>query len=210
MAKKSNMEDLRRLISIGKEKGYLTYDEVNSVLPDELVSSEKIDDMMMIFDEMEIEVVDSSQEAKMLKDKIEKEGEAADKEDQVLALEEDTGGRVTDPVKMYLREMGMVCLLTREGEVEIAKRIERGEEEVIDAIIATPIGVRKILNLRDKIALEKLRVRDILKNVDEDFVEYTSAEEDKEKESLLELLEEVQQLYEENLKLEELVLTNKA
>jgi RNA polymerase primary sigma factor len=210
MAKKSNMEDLRRLISIGKEKGYLTYDEVNSVLPDELVSSEKIDDMMMIFDEMEIEVVDSSEEAKMLKDKIEKEGEAADKEDQVLALEEDTGGRVTDPVKMYLREMGMVCLLTREGEVEIAKRIERGEEEVIDAIIATPIGVRKILNLREKIALEKLRVRDVLKNLDEDFVEYTSAEEDKERERLLELLEEVQQLYEENLKLEELVLTNRA
>ena len=210
MAKKSNMEDLRRLISIGKEKGYLTYDEVNSVLPDELVSSEKIDDMMMIFDEMEIEVVDSSQEAKMLKDKIEKEDEAADKEDQVLALEEDTGGRVTDPVKMYLREMGMVCLLTREGEVEIAKRIERGEEEVLDAIIATPIGVRKILNLREKIALEKLRVRDVLKNVDEDFVEYTSAEEDKEKERLLELLEEVQQLYEENLKLEELFLTNRA
>ena len=209
MAKKSNMEDLRRLISIGKEKGYLTYDEVNSVLPDELVSSEKIDDMMMIFDEMEIEVVDSSQEAKMLKDKIEKEGEAADKENQVLALEEDTGGRVTDPVKMYLREMGMVCLLTREGEVEIAKRIERGEQEVIDAIIATPIGVRKILNLREKIALEKLRVRDVLKNLDEDFVEYTSAEEDKEKERLLELLEEVQQLYEENVKLEEIVLTNR-
>ena len=210
MAKKSSMEDLRRLISIGKEKGYLTYDEVNSVLPDELVSSEKIDDMMMIFDEMDIEVVDSSQEAKMLKDKIEKDGEAADKGDQVLALEEDTGGRVTDPVKMYLREMGMVCLLTREGEVEIAKRIERGEEEVIDAIIATPIGVRAILNLREKIALEKLRVRDVLKNLDEDFEEYTSAEEDKEKERLLELLEEIQQLYEENLKMEEFILTSSA
>jgi len=210
MAKKSSMEDLRRLISIGKEKGYLTYDEVNSVLPDELVSSERLDDMMMIFDEMDIEVVDSSQEAKMLKDKIEKDSEAADKGDQVLALEEDTGGRVTDPVKMYLREMGMVCLLTREGEVEIAKRIERGEEEVIDAIIATPIGVRKILNLREKIALEKLRVRDVLKNLDEEFVEYTSAEEDKEKERLLELLEEVQQLYEENLKMEEFILTSRA
>ncbi|MGD8530897.1 MAG: RNA polymerase sigma factor RpoD, partial [Syntrophobacterales bacterium] len=97
-----------------------------------------------------------------------------------------------------------------EGEVEIAKLIERGEEEVIDAIIATPIGVRKILNLREKIALEKLRVRDVLKNLDEDFVEYTSAEEDKEKERLLELLEEVQHLYEENLKLEKLVLTNRA
>ena len=210
MAKKSSMEDLRRLVSIGKEKGYLTYDEVNSVLPDELVSSERLDDMMMIFDEMDIEVVDSSQEAKILKDKIEKDGEAADKGDQVLALEEDTGGRVTDPVKMYLREMGMVCLLTREGEVEIAKRIERGEEEVIDAIIATPIGVRKILNLRERITLEKLRVRDVLKNLDEEFVEYTSAEEDKEKERLLELLEEVQRLYEENLKMEEFILTSRA
>ena len=117
---------------------------------------------------------------------------------------------MTDPVKMYLREMGMVCLLTREGEVEIAKRIERGEEEVIDAIIATPIGVRKILNLREKIALEKLRVRDVLKNLDEDFEEYSSEEEDKEKERLIELLEEVQQLYEENLKMEELILTSSA
>ena len=210
MAKKRNMEDLRRLISMGKEKGYLTYDEVNSILPDELVSSEKIDDMMMIFDEMDIEVVDSSQQAKMLKEKIEKDGEDIDEEDQALPLEDDSGGRVTDPVKMYLREMGMVCLLTREGEVEIAKRIERGEEEVIDAIIATPIGVREILNLREKIALEKLRVRDVLKNLDEDFEEYSSEEEDKEKERLIELLEEVQQLYEENLKMEEFILTSRA
>ncbi|MGB6380865.1 MAG: RNA polymerase sigma factor RpoD [Syntrophobacteria bacterium] len=210
MAKKRNMEDLRRLISMGKERGYLTYDEVNSILPDELVSSEKIDDMMMIFDEMDIEVVDSSQQAKMLKEKIEKDGEDIDEEDQALPLEDDSGGRVTDPVKMYLREMGMVCLLTREGEVEIAKRIERGEEEVIDAIIATPIGVRKILNLREKIALEKLRVRDVLKNLDEDFEEYSSEEEDKEKERLIELLEEVQQLYEENLKMEELILRSSA
>ena len=210
MAKKRNMEDLRRLISMGKERGYLTYDEVNSILPDELVSSEKIDDMMMIFDEMDIEVVDSSQQAKMLKEKIEKDGEDIDEEDQALPLEDDSGGRVTDPVKMYLREMGMVCLLTREGEVEIAKRIERGEEEVIDAIIATPIGVRKILNLREKIALEKLRVRDVLKNLDEDIEEYSSEEEDKEKERLIELLEEVQQLYEENLKMEELILTSSA
>jgi RNA polymerase primary sigma factor len=210
MAKKSNMEDLRRLISMGKEKGYLTYDEVNSVLPDELVCSEKIDDMMMIFDEMDIEIVDSSQQVKMLKEKIEKDGEAIEEGDRALPLDDDSGGRVTDPVKMYLREMGMVCLLTREGEVEIAKRIERGEDEVIDAIIATPIGVRVILNLREKIALEKLRVRDVLKNLDEDFEEYTSAEEDKEKERLIELLEEIQQLYEENLKMEEFILTSSA
>ena len=206
MAKKSNMEDLRRLISIGKEKGYLTYDEVNSALPEELVSSEKIDDMMMIFDEMDIEIIDSSQKGKVLKEKLDKDAERMDEEEDALPLEEDAGGRVTDPVKMYLREMGMVCLLTREGEVEIAKRIEQGEEEVIDAIIDTPIGVKEILNLREKIAQDKLRVRDVLKNLDEDFEEYSKVEEDQEKEQLLQLLEEVQRMYEENSKREELIL----
>jgi len=207
MAKKSNMEDLRRLISIGKEKGYLTYDEVNSVLPDDLVSPEKIDDMMMIFDEMDIEIVDSSQDAKVLKEKIEEEAESIDEPDSGLRLEEEAGGRVTDPVKMYLREMGMVCLLTREGEVQIAKRIEQGEQETIDAIMATPIGIREILGLRGKIAQEKLRVRDVLKNLDEDLDEHASVEEDKEKERLLQLLEEVQQLYEENLRVDQLILS---
>ncbi len=203
MAKKSNMEDLRRLISIGKEKGYLTYDEVNSALPDELVSAEKIDDMMMIFDEMDIEIIDSSQKAKMLKEKMEKDADSVDKESAALRIEEDTGGRVTDPVKMYLREMGMVCLLTREGEVQIAKRIEQGEQEVIDAIISTPVGVREIFDLREKIAHDRLRVRDVLKNLDEDLDDYESLEDNQEKSKLLELLEEIQQLYEENLKAEE-------
>ncbi|MGD8371781.1 MAG: RNA polymerase sigma factor RpoD [Syntrophobacterales bacterium] len=208
MAKKSNMEDLRRLISIGKEKGFLTYDEVNSALPDELVSSERIDDMMMIFDEMDIEIVDSSQKAKVLKEKIEKDSDRVEEEEDDLRLDEDSGGRVTDPVKMYLREMGMVCLLTREGEVQIAKRIEQGEQEVIDAIIATPLGVREILDLRQKIAQDKLRVRDVLKNLDEDLDEYSSAEEeDKEKQSLIQLLDEVTRFYEETLEAELLILS---
>ena len=205
MAKKSNMEDLRQLISIGKEKGYLTYDEVNSVLPEDLVTSEKLDDMMMIFDEMDIEIIDSSQQAKMLKEKIEKDAKSVDEQSAALRLEEDTGGRVTDPVKMYLREMGMVCLLTREGEVQIAKRIEQGEQEVIDAIIDTPFGVREIFDLREKIAQDRLRVRDVLKNLEEDLEDYASVEEDKEKVKLIELLEEIQQLYEDNLKAEELI-----
>lgn len=203
MAKKANMEELRRLISIGKEKGYLTYDEVNSVLPDDLVSSEKIEDMMMILDEMDIEIVDSSQKVKLLKEKVDKETESIDEDDSNLRLEEEASGRVTDPVKMYLREMGMVCLLTREGEVQIAKRIEQGEQEVVDAIIDTPIGIREILDLREKIAQEELRVPDVLKHLDEDLDEYSSVEEDQEKERLLQLLEEVQQLYEANLKVEE-------
>ncbi|HVO84696.1 MAG TPA: RNA polymerase sigma factor region1.1 domain-containing protein, partial [Syntrophobacteria bacterium] len=158
MAKKTDMEDLKRLISMGKEKGYLTFDEVNDALPDDLVDSDKLDDMMMIFDEMDIAIVDTSQKVKVLKEKIEKEAGTIEEEEEELRLEEDDqGGRVTDPVKMYLREMGMVCLLTREGEVEIAKRIEQGEQEVIDAIIATPVGVREILGLREKITQSRLR-----------------------------------------------------
>jgi RNA polymerase primary sigma factor len=204
MAKKSNMEDLKRLISIGKEKGYLTYEEVNSALPDDLVSSEKIDDMMMIFDEMDIEIVDSSQKVKVLKEKIEKEPETIEEEDEELHLEEDAGGRVADPVKMYLREMGMVCLLTREGEVEIAKRIEQGEQEVIDAIIATPIGVREIHGLREKIAQDKLRVRDVLRHLEDDL---SLGEEAKNKAMLLELLAEVQHLDAQTLEFEELLLS---
>jgi RNA polymerase primary sigma factor len=201
MAKKTDMEDLKRLISMGKEKGYLTYDEVNDALPDDLVDSEKLDDMMMIFDEMDIAIVDTAQKVKVLKEKIEKDAGTIEEEEDELRLEEDDqGGRVTDPVKMYLREMGMVCLLTREGEVEIAKRIEQGEQEVIDAIIATPVGVREILGLRDKITQSRLRIRDVLKHVDE---ELSSEEEAREQEKLLRLLEEVQVLDEGNRQLEE-------
>ena len=201
MAKKTDIEDLKRLISMGKEKGYLTYDEVNDALPDELVDSEKLDDMMMIFDEMDIAIVDTSQKVKVLKEKIEKEAGTIEEEEDELRLEEDDqGGRVTDPVKMYLREMGMVCLLTREGEVEIAKRIEQGEQEVIDAIIATPVGVREILGLREKIAQNRLRIRDVLKHLDE---ELSSEEEAREQANLLCLLEEVQGLDEGNRQLEE-------
>ncbi|MGE5310178.1 MAG: RNA polymerase sigma factor RpoD [Nitrospirota bacterium] len=201
MAKKRDMEDLKRLISMGKEKGYLTYDEVNDALPDDLVDSDKLDDMMMIFDEMDIAIVDTSQKVKVLKEKIEKEAGTIEEEEDELRLEEDDqGGRVTDPVKMYLREMGMVCLLTREGEVEIAKRIEQGEQEVIDAIIATPVGVREILGLREKIAQNRLRIRDVLKHLDE---ELSPEEEAREQEKLLCLLEEVQGLDEGNRQLEE-------
>jgi RNA polymerase primary sigma factor len=200
MAKKTDIEDLKRLISLGKEKGYLTYEEVNDALPDDLVDSEKIDDMMMIFDEMDIAIVDSSQKVKVLKEKIEKEASSLEEEEDLRIEEDDQGGRITDPVKMYLREMGMVCLLTREGEVEIAKRIEQGEQEVIDAIIATPIGVREILGLREKVAQNRLRIRDVLKDLDEDL---SAEEEAREQEKLIRLLDEVQRLDEENRRFEE-------
>src|SRR5512147_2473249 len=124
MAKK-NIEDMQQFIDLGKEKGFLTYDEVNDLLPPDIVSSEQIDDVMSMFGEMDIEIVDSAQKVKIPKVKLdldeEEEGEGEEMEFEPGAL-----GRTSDPVRMYLREMGSVSLLTREGEVEIAKRIEEG------------------------------------------------------------------------------------
>ena len=194
--KKPEIEDLKRLISVGREKGFLTYDELNEVLPEELVSSEQLDDMMMIFDEMDIEIVDSDQQIKVVRDAAGTEAEeSADDEEDDLQMEVDASSRVADPVKMYLREMGQVSLLTREGEVEIAKRIEAGEREAFNAIMESSIGVKEILSLKEKLEKGMSRIRDILRDTDE---EMTPEEEEGHKTRTIGMLEEVQRLDEDN------------
>jgi RNA polymerase primary sigma factor len=194
--KKPEIEDLKRLISVGREKGFLTYDELNEVLPEELVSSEQLDDMMMIFDEMDIEIVDSDQQIKVVRDAAGTEAEeSADDEEDDLQMEVDASSRVADPVKMYLREMGQVSLLTREGEVEIAKRIEAGEREAFNAIMESSIGVKEILGLKEKLEKGMSRIRDILRDTDE---EMTPEEEEGHKIRTIGMLEEVHRLDEDN------------
>ena len=112
-------DEVRQLITMGKEKGYLLYEEVNDMLPSEISSSDELDDIFSMFGSMGIEVVDSEQKFREAKD-----GE----EGAELDLTPGALDKTNDPVRMYLREMGTVPLLTREGEVEIAKRIERGQE----------------------------------------------------------------------------------
>ena len=129
MATGNEMEELKKLISVGKEKGFLTYDELNNALPPDLVSSEQIDDMMIIFDEMDIQIVEGVEMVKSAKKR--EAADASEEREPEVSSDNEPETRVTDPVKMYLREMGLVSLLTREGEVEIAKRIESGEEEMI-------------------------------------------------------------------------------
>ena len=127
MAKK-NIEEVKQLIDLGKEKGFLTYDEVNDLLPPDIVSSEQIDDVMSMFGEMDIEIVDSAQKVKIPKLKLDLEDEEEiEGEQEEMEFEPGTLGRTSDPVRMYLREMGSVSLLTREGEVEIAKRMLFGK-----------------------------------------------------------------------------------
>ncbi|MDY0038947.1 MAG: RNA polymerase sigma factor RpoD [Desulforhabdus sp.] len=197
---KPELEDIKRLISVGKEKGYLTYDEVNEALPDDLVSPEKLDDMMMIFDEMDIEIVDSEQQVQVVREGIGADSDSLleDEEDD-LHLEADAASRVADPVKMYLREMGSVSLLTREGEVEIAKRIEAGEREVFNALMESSIGIREIMSLKAKVESGDVRLTDILRESDE---EISSDEEEAQRERMIGILERVQRLDEANKKMQ--------
>ncbi len=195
------IEDLKRLITVGKEKGYLTYDEVNEALPDDLVSPEKLDDMMMIFDEMDIEIVDSEQQVQVVHEGVGPDAEPLldEEEEDEFQLEADSSSRVTDPVKMYLREMGQVCLLTREGEVEIAKRIEAGEREIFNAIMESSIGVKEIMNLRRKLEESTIRLHDILREVDE---EMSVEEEAVQRGRVVGILGEVEHLDEMNKKMQ--------
>lgn len=193
---KPEMDDIKRLITVGKEKGYLTYDEVNEALPDELVSPEKLDDMMMIFDEMDIEIVDSEQQVQVVRENVAVDSDSLmeDEEDE-LQIDTDSASRVTDPVKMYLREMGQVSLLTREGEVEIAKRIEVGEREVFNALMESSIGIKEIMSLKDRLETDCIRLQDVLREVDEDI---SPEEEEAQKRRVVSMLEEVQRLDESN------------
>src|SRR5204862_281190 len=111
------------------EKGYLTYEQVNEVLPSDIIASDQLDDIMIMFNEMDIAIVDSDKEGQALRDS--RMAEAGEDGDEGEAKESQIA-RSNDPVRMYLKKMGAVSLLTREGEVEIAKRIEEGENEVLE------------------------------------------------------------------------------
>ena len=202
MAKKS-MEEVKQLIDMGKEKGFLTYDEVNDLLPPDIVSSEQIDDVMSMFGEMDIEVVDSAQKVKIPKIKLElDEDEEAEGEQEEMEFEPGTLGRTSDPVRMYLREMGSVSLLTREGEVEIAKRIEDGDRDVASVILNTPITVKEVLALGERLRKGQVAPTEISKDVEED----AELEEDEEDPSKLRLLAIIDEIRAQDTRMEELHL----
>lgn len=189
MAKKS-LDEVKHLIDLGKEKGFLTYDEVNDLLPPDIVSSDQIDDVMSMFGEMDIEVVDSAQKVKIPKVKLDlEEDEEQDGEQEEVEFEPGVLGRTSDPVRMYLREMGSVSLLTREGEVEIAKRIEEGDRDVARVIYNTPITVKEVIALGDMLENFQINAADISKEVEEEELE--EDEEDVQKTRLLSMINDI-------------------
>lgn len=154
--KKIPEKTLEKLISKGRQQGFLTYDEINKALPDDMLS-EQIDETLMMFDDHDIEIIDEKKTK--LPTKVKKV--------KISDTSVSDYGSVTDPVKMYLREMGLVTLLSREGEVVIAKEIEAGEQEILKALIDTTIGVECILELGRKIENGELRPRRVLRDVRE-------------------------------------------
>jgi RNA polymerase primary sigma factor len=172
MADEPKLEELDKLIAMGKQKGFLTYDEVNDALPQDIVSLDQLDDIMMMFGAMDIEVVDTAK-ASRLPSEIEPQAEADDDEpaDAPIDLSPGPVGRTEDPVRLYLREMGRVSLLTREGEITLAKRIEEGKDEVTRAILATNLALEKIQHLRDELKKDVVPIKDVVDYPEEEFTE---------------------------------------
>jgi RNA polymerase primary sigma factor len=175
------MKEVKKLIDLGKEKGYLTYDDVNDMLPAEVVSPDQIDDVMSIFGEMDIEVVDANQRVTLAGAGEELAEEEEEEKEIELDGDGDVVGKTGDPVRMYLREMGTVSLLSREGEVEIAKKIEEGEKRVIHEVLSSPLALTYVLDLGEKLAQHEIRVREIIKEEGEEDSEDFEEEEVHEK-----------------------------
>jgi RNA polymerase primary sigma factor len=161
-------EDIEKLIDTGKEKGYLTFGEVNDLLPGDITSPDELDDLMTTINTQGIDVLTG--EARTDRDKYEPEaGEESD--DVELDLSPGTLEKTNDPVRMYLREMGTVPLLTREGEVEIAKRIERGQNRVMKAISRSPIVIREIVGLGEDLRRGVRNIKEVVTFDEEELTE---------------------------------------
>jgi RNA polymerase primary sigma factor len=157
---------LKNLISLGKERGYLTYAEVNDHLPDDLTDAEQIEGIISIINSMGIQVYDEAPDAESLlmteAAPAVADEDVAEEAEQALSTVDSEFGRTTDPVRMYMREMGTVDLLTREGEIEIAKRIEEGLKHMVQAISSCPITIEQILAYADQIEKGDMRVDEII------------------------------------------------
>jgi RNA polymerase primary sigma factor len=153
---------MKTLIAHGKKQGYLTYEEINTALPEEMLTSDQVDDTLIMFDDLGIDIIDEKNR-KMAKTRPKNETASVKASDTSLS----DYGSVTDPVKMYLREMGLVTLLSREGEVEIAKKIEAGEQDVLKALLETTLGVEYLLSLGQRIEHQALRPKHVLRDIDE-------------------------------------------
>ena len=179
MSKNEKLSEMKDLISLGKERGYLTYDELNNVLPPEAIGSDQLDNLMSYFGDMNIDIVDDesreagygemdSEEEEGFADLESVRGVDNEEEDEGIDMTPGTLSRIDDPVRLYLKEMGAVPLLTREGEIAIAQRIEEGQKEVSGILFGMPLTVRSILSLREKFQTGQIGIREIVDVMEEE------------------------------------------
>ena len=181
-------KEVQQLLERGRLQGYLTYDEVNDALPPEMVNSDQIDDLMLWLKREDINVVDSASEGRQAQGKA----LAVKKPVSVPPPAEDAySSKSNDPVRMYLRKMGAVSLLTREGEVEIAKRIEDGDATIFDVVANSRVGVAEFVEIGERLKKAKLRIKDVIRDLDkrEEEVDY-----DVVKEQTIKLFDKVRRL----------------
>jgi RNA polymerase primary sigma factor len=168
----------RALIAVGKAKGFLTHDEVSEAMPDGVASPDLMDDWLSAFADEGIEIIDAPAKIKVV-DKTEGQGDEDEDGDDLEAKEDvkeeedaDSYAPTSDPVRTYMRRMGTISLLTREGEVEIAKRIEDGDRRVLQVVLKSSVAIEEILGLGDKLRKNEVRVKEVVRDVDEDDPEF--------------------------------------
>jgi len=202
MEDKDRITDIEGLITLGKEKGYLTYGDLTDSLSSDL-SPEKLDGIKSIFEEMDIDIIDlphighhdryleepEELEEGILREGVEGLGETGEEEIPVSVL-----GKTDDPIRIYLKEMGVVPLLTREGEVEIAKRIEDGRNEIADIIFRLPLTLKEVISLGEGIKGNKINIGDVVFAYDEDFDEITDQEDEELKRKTIKLIREIRDI----------------
>jgi len=192
---------LKDLISKGNKQGYLTYGEINEALSNEMLSPEKIDETFILLDDNNIKVIDEKKQLKAINAKKIKETLINKQEKSATGF-----GAVTDPVKMYLREMGLVTLLSREGEVVIAKKIEKGEQQVLRALLETITGAECIISLGGHIENGALRPKYVLRDINEGD---TYIDEVMQTERFLNTIRSIKKIHEENIALREKLFSEK-
>ncbi|RMF90969.1 MAG: hypothetical protein D6736_05845, partial [Nitrospinota bacterium] len=164
MQDKRELHEIKELIRLGKEKGFLTYDEVNDALPSDVFLPDEIDDLMIMFGEMDIEIIDFPDEADLVKS-AQQATPAGEEEEQSYDLESWEG--LDDPIMIYLRDMGAVPLLTPEDEVKIATKIEQGEARIREVLLQTPLLAYEVIDIGVRLREGELRVREVTQDLGE-------------------------------------------
>ncbi len=202
----SNLKDIQQiktLIDKGKSMGYLTFDEVAKALPAEMSSSEQqFEEVITIFEQHDIAIVDSEKEGKKITiNATETEDDIVGESSLDLVEDEETvdySSRNTDPVRMYLREMGAVPLLDRDGEVVIAKKIELGEQDVLYALVEVPVAVEELINVGEDLRTNRIKLKDVVKTIEEDD---PSEDEMSQRSRVIFLLDEIKQTFRKKKKI---------